>query len=950
MRAGGAPIAGARDLPTLRAALSAGLTMEAALGGLRSMGRTTAEVRQLQQAVEGERLGRPSGEALAAGAVAASAARLRGGITLDPFQAAAEAPAGRRIGTLRALMIASGRRAELGPAASEEAAERELQQAIAAQSAAGRGGGGLLGRVTNALGFGGTGDVLRFGLGVAGITSLLSLANKVQDTLAAIADNQFEWERSLRTTAGLYGDMAPDVERIARAQANLPDVVGTQGDFLQANLNAAYLTRRYGVPAGQVAQLTTTGGRLARVLGITDPAEQRRIQAQLLAGVESGGAQLRPFGVELDEETLASRLGFRGPGALAALTPEQVREARGLLATEGVNQFITNARQRQATLLDARAGLQHELDVTASALTEGAENLGRGRVGEPGADVGALIQQLNQPPGAGTLDLVGQLLPAINRPPFGPGTATLQTAYDQAKAAVDANNEALAKLTQELGDAQSAQAEATRRLNELGVTAGGATAQLLSFEGSLEDVTSIARGDLAAQAQAQVAARAVVNPPGFRTPEELAASARQTAEQRAYDLFVSRQAQQQPSAIREFLTRRANLAGPGLEGVREPAQAALAEIERAQPLIEQVQQAQEEQRRAALISEAARSRITKLDLDYQRAQLSVAGQLSKLRVQHLNVEEQLTPLLLRQADLQYRMTVDGRTNLDTERRLLYARQQALAPTEQLEDAQYRGAKARADLGAIGARMVRGTATREDVMGMRGLATEAVNASLDAAEALPGALEAGRAVTDVQRVQTREQIGQATNLLGLEQERRDLEDDIEPLQRRSRELAATVASVEAYLARIREAQEPERTAADQIANVAGAMANAAQDSERFATASLVASGSWVNIATALDAVAKGVPTLTTATDAANRIANGLGAGGLGPGVGEPVKAAANGVAVNVTFGNVTVNSLEDIQRIAQAAGETTYDTVTRQLIYAFNNAQANVNSSMAVMMR
>jgi len=133
-------------------------------------------------------------------------------------------------------------------------------------------------------------------------------------------------------------------------------------------------------------------------------------------------------------------------------------------------------------------------------------------------------------------------------------------------------------------------------------------------------------------------------------------------------------------------------------------------------------------------------------------------------------------------------------------------------------------------------------------------------------------------------------------------------------------------------------------------VAGAMANAAQDSERFATASLVASGSWVNIATALDAVAKGVPTLTTATDAANRIANGLGAGGLGPGVGEPVKAAANGVAVNVTFGNVTVNSLEDIQRIAQESGEATYNTVTRQLIYAFTNAQSNVNPSMALMMR
>src|SRR5262245_9905409 len=125
-------------------------------------------------------------------------------------------------------------------------------------------------------------------------------------------------------------------------------------------------------------------------------------------------------------------------------------------------------------------------------------------------------------------------------------------------------------------------------------TGGGATAKLLSFGGSLEDITSIARGDVARQAQAQVAQRAVVNLPGFQTPGEIGAQARQTVEERAYNLFVAGQAQQQPSALLQFFETQTHLQGRGLEGVRDAAQQALEYMDRLLPVTQQLTEAQNE--------------------------------------------------------------------------------------------------------------------------------------------------------------------------------------------------------------------------------------------------------------------------------------------------------------------------------------------------------------------
>src|SRR5207302_295909 len=154
--------------------------------------------------------------------------------------------------------------------------------------------------------------------------------------------------------------------------------------------------------------------------------------------------------------------------------------------TETGNTFVEQARQQQTFLLDQRAALQHEVDVARSRLTTGAEGGG----------------------GGDFLERLHQMQVGFQTSMFVPGhgyedeAKAYQQQLDEAQARLDQNNQALAQATKDLGDQATALRTATDQLNKLGIEAGGATARLLSFEGSLENVISIARGDIAAQAQA----------------------------------------------------------------------------------------------------------------------------------------------------------------------------------------------------------------------------------------------------------------------------------------------------------------------------------------------------------------------------------------------------------------------------------------------------------------
>jgi hypothetical protein len=203
-------------------------------------------------------------------------------------------------------------------------------------------------------------DALRFGASIAGVGLGISLvagtARVLHDTIAAVVESQTQWERSLIQVRGLYGAIAPQIIATAQAQAGLPGVLGTQQEFVSAALNARYLSSRYGLPQGDITQLTTGAGRVAGALGILDPSARAALQGRFLQFAESGGSGLRDVGIEGDPVAVARRLGFSSEAGLQALTPQQLREAQTLIATEGANRLAATATDQKLATRAAHLG------------------------------------------------------------------------------------------------------------------------------------------------------------------------------------------------------------------------------------------------------------------------------------------------------------------------------------------------------------------------------------------------------------------------------------------------------------------------------------------------------------------------------------------------------------------------------------------------------------------
>lgn len=480
-------------------------------------------------------------------------------------------------------------------------------------------------------------SIARFSAGVVGISLGLSLvagaARLVHDAIVGTVDAQVQWEQSMVRTTMLYGSLAPSVVAMSQAQSQAPGLLGSQQEFITANLNAAYLSTRFGVPQAEVFGLTSAAGRVSSALSL-DAQGRADLQARALAFAEGGGSSLRPYGIEGDPLSIARGIGGVSAAQLQALTPQQLRDVQTQIATAGLARDAILGSSNQPGLLQAQNQREKALTEAQGNLQNALENL---RTGGGGGVAGRseLALATNFP----LLGPAGELQQRADLG-LGPGTGNpseprpdipaLTKAVADAKAAYDA-------AAKEVGDNVTALARASATIEKAGVAYGSAAFRLLGFTGSLEDSRSIARGDIAAQAQAAVASRGVSAIPSIGTPmAEINFQGTQTAWAQAYQNYVAQQAQQSgDNAIRDWLSLRA-----GQEGPNGAAEQAMQRALRAEPIQQQQRRAQQQQDQIGMAAAERQAQLDQISLTQRERYVQMMQQTVQLRLQDNSLQQQ----------------------------------------------------------------------------------------------------------------------------------------------------------------------------------------------------------------------------------------------------------------------------------------------------------------------
>lgn len=718
-------------------------------------------------------------------------------------------------------------------------------------------------------------SAVRFGASLVGVGLGISLiagtARLLHEAISSVVDSQIAWEQSLVTVRGLYGSIGSAIIATSQAQAAAPGLLGSQQEFAQANLNASYLSRRYGLSASTVTGLTSSAGAASFALG-QDEATRRDLQARALAFAEGGGSSLRAYGVEGDPLSISRGLGGVSPAQLAAVTPSQLKQAQTLIATQGLDQFAIRGDQDQPGLLSRRAQLEKAQTEAQSALQTGLE-------------------------GSGTTNQLASMQLSRRGLPANPQAVAAAVNVAELQKAVDDANAALKSNAAELGNHVKSLADATVALSKLGVEAGTAAFKLLGFGGSIEDRYSIARGDVGAQAQGAVTARArSAFPARAMSDTEIGALARGSAAQSVWQNYVAEQAQaEQANAVREQLQAIVQT-GPGNQ--RAAAGRALDELPRREQAGVVTGMANRAGDLASRAGTEADAQLQAISLRSEERRLFVAEQLAGYRMQSLQAEAALAPILLQQANLQDRMVVAARDNLTSRRALIQAEQQALAATNVTSAYDYQAQRLELLAEQSRANVRAGGAPTQDISSLRqqyrGLELQRATSGADLA-----ALDAQRGVQVVGQQRTGEQLTRDATLTNLEAQARALQDQQIPLDQNLRRYQAEEASIQRSLDLLNltdvkqiTAAARQQVAANQLRLVTDEIARQADDyANGLNLGATAAERSQAALEKARDALKETVPLLnslasTAGSDVSARLANGLGAGGLGPSRGGP----------------------------------------------------------------
>lgn len=121
-----------------------------------------------------------------------------------------------------------------------------------------------------------------------GINIAAGAARDLHQAIAAVVESAVQLEQSGRNIGTAFGATGSVLTGAATAFANNPTTKGTTAEFQGAAASAAPLAAQFDLSKGQILDLVTAEGQLARLHGIELPAASQILQSVLRGNVDAG--------------------------------------------------------------------------------------------------------------------------------------------------------------------------------------------------------------------------------------------------------------------------------------------------------------------------------------------------------------------------------------------------------------------------------------------------------------------------------------------------------------------------------------------------------------------------------------------------------------------------------------------------------------------------------------
>jgi hypothetical protein len=182
----------------------------------------------------------------------------------------------------------------------------------------------------------------------------------------------------------------------------------------------------------------------------------------------------------------------------------------------------------------------------------------------------------------------------------------------------------------------------------------------------------------------------------------------------------------------------------------------------------------------------ANDRLQSITLAENQRRLDVADQQADYARQSIQLQQQMAPLLLQQANLQDRITVASRDNLDIRKQLIAAQQAALPSQAALSELNYAQQRLQLQAQVRQAALIRGDRSGGGQPSFAELSRQFREGELNRPGVELAALDAQQQVARAQQASTAEGLGRQMQGADLEAQARALQDQLQPLQAAARE--------------------------------------------------------------------------------------------------------------------------------------------------------------------
>lgn len=213
---------------------------------------------------------------------------------------------------------------------------------------------------------------------------------------------------------------------------------------------------------------------------------------------------------------------------------------------------------------------------------------------------------------------------------------------------------------------------------------------------------------------------------------------------------------------------------------------------------ERVQAATEQAARAGIQARLAQSQLDTLGAQSDLRRLGVQGQLNEVAQARLDIEGRLAPILLEQQQVQDRITLSTRENLDLTEQTLRAQRAAVGPQGVAADLSFAQQRIRLLAQVQQSRAIRGLGPAAGIASIPELFGQAYNLALAAPEINLAAGDAAHAVDVAQRAQAAAQIGRQLGALPDQRRLQQIQNQTIPLQQAEAAAKAAADAIERSL--------------------------------------------------------------------------------------------------------------------------------------------------------